>query len=150
MPSSPQRPNSVITQAAQNTLDGRRVLLVHEDAFFAAYLADVIKDKGATVVATFSSAAESAASLERDPAPCALVLSTAVHDNDVIIRTAAAHGVATLLVQPARGAAPQPECHCLVLTAPYAGFQVVDALHRLLMSKQMTVRPLHGPQLRGH
>jgi hypothetical protein len=134
-------------------LYGRQVILVHEDAFFSAYLGDVIAASGATVVGIFPLAVEGAAFLERDPPPCALVLSTGVGNYDVVARAAVARGVAMLLAQPARpprGVSPQTAIRHPVLTMPFAGFQVVDALHGLLPLMGTGVRASHGSHVCGH
>ncbi len=118
--------------SVQNTLTGRRVLVVHEDPFFGAYLGDVIAESGATVIGVVSCADRGTALLASGPPPCLLVLSVMVRGGEAIAHAAAASGVATLLVRPARGASPPATGRSAVLTAPFAGFQVVDALRHLL------------------
>ena len=132
------------------TLCGRRVALVHEDAFFGAYLADVIAANGATIVGVVALASEGTALLDHDPPPCVLVLSTGVRDHDAVARVAVARQVAMLVVQPARprgGSSPHLAACPPGLTMPFAGFQVVDALLRLLASRGTDAVALRGSPL---
>jgi len=132
------------------TLCGKRVVLVHEDAFFGAYLADVIAANGATIVGVVALASEGTALLDHDPPPCVLVLSTGVRDHDVVARVAEVRQVAILLVQPVRphdGLSLHIAACPPVLTMPFAGFQVVDAILRLFPSIGTDPAALRGPPL---
>lgn len=136
------------TPPMRDTLRGRRVLIVHEDAFFSGYITDVLADNGATIVGPVSSARQGLALLNDDPRACALVFSRMVHDDDTVAFLAATREMAMLVVQPARLGSPWFAHHHAVLTMPFAGFQVVDALHRLLTPAAPALTAVEPPQ--GH
>ena len=127
-------------------LNGVRVLLVHENAFQGQYLADVIADAGATLVGPIVSARQAIASLEHDGPWSALVLSSGVDGGGAVAGIGAELGVALLYVQSAPSAASPPPSARRVMSTPFAGFQVVEALGEMMVDHG----PAAGPHLGGH
>ena len=136
-------------------LCGRTVLIVHEDPFRRDYLADVLRAAGATVAEPACDADAARRRIGTTDAD-AMVLSrtTGGAATPALLAAARAHDMVTLIVQlaaPVDGvdAGPGPSPGVAVLTAPYGGFQVADALAGLLAAAGERPR-LCGPALRGH
>jgi hypothetical protein len=108
----------------------RHVVIVHEDAFVARYLADVIVRSGATV--THPAAAGDGASLAIEATASAIVLSDTAPGGDAITNFAAEHGLPLVIVRSTPRAYPA-STDDRTLTAPFAAFQVVERLRDLLV-----------------
>jgi len=133
----------------QHRLQGRHVLLVHEDGFQRRYLASVIEDFGAVVLGPAPAAAPGLALLAGHPVPAAVVLSDAVEDAVAVAAATRASGIAILLLASLR-----PSGRAIVvdhsLPAPFSGFQVVEALSTLLHRRVTGLSFRSGPHLQGH
>lgn len=135
---------------ADPALRGLTVLIVHEDRFRGAYLAEVLRGAEAIVAGPVDTVSGGLALLDPVPMRGAMVLSSAVAGGEALYEVAAARGVATLLVHPARTPFQNPSAAVPYLEAPYAGFQVVEALARLLGTRAGGEVQRAGPCLRGH
>lgn len=134
-------------EATGELLRRRHILLIHEDAFIGRYLAEVIMRSGGTVTHLLR-VATGAAPFDTTLPPCALVLSDTAPAGDVVA-AAAERGLPFIIVRSAqRACAVAPTEH--VLTAPFAGFQVVELLHHMLARQDSADeppaadRPCHG------
>jgi len=128
------------------------VLIAHEDAFHRSYLEDVLTARGATVLVIERDAEAAKARLEAEPLLDTLVLSALLPDEQaaVLAGIAVERGIAILVLKLARGGSAITLPADAVLTAPYAGFQVVNAVAALLASREALTRSPSGSQLRGH
>ena len=129
------------------SLQGRHVLLVHEDGFHRRYLAGVIEDFGGVVLGPVPTAAAGLMLLGGHPAPAAVSLGDAVEDAVAVAAAARVRGIAILLLGSPRSGG-QPIIGDQRLAAPYSGFQVVDALSALLCARRTSSRS--GPHRQGH
>lgn len=128
------------------------MLIAHEDAFQRSYLGDVMRASGAAIAGAERDAAAAVARLEAEPLLDTLVLSPLLPDGQaaVLAEAAVRRGIAILVVEPAhRGSGTKLPADA-VLRAPYAGFQVVDAVAALLAGRNALTRSPFGSQLRGH
>jgi hypothetical protein len=113
-----------------DVLRQRRIILIHEDAFIAQYLADVIAQSGGVVTRPIGPDVGAALA---DGA--ALVLSdTALHRDD-LVRSATEQRLPFVIVRSAQRNATLATTD-RVLTVPFAGFQVVDMLRGLLDQRE--------------
>jgi CheY-like chemotaxis protein len=58
---------------AKGVLDGRRILVVEDEAVIALWVEDVLKQAGATVIGPVASVREALALAEREPFDCAVL-----------------------------------------------------------------------------
>lgn len=131
-------------------LGGCTVLVVHENRFRGAYLAEVLRGAGAGVAGPVDTAARGIALLEPVPMRGAMVLSSSVAGGETLYELAAARGLATLLVHPAQTPLQGSAVAGPYLESPFAGFQVVEALAQLLQGRAVREAQRTGPRLRGH
>ncbi|WP_129586272.1 hypothetical protein [Sphingomonas montana] len=130
-----------------NVLAGRTVLIVHEDAFQAAYLDKVLRGSGAKIRGVAQTAADGVQLLEAGDPPVGVIVSRTVtgYEAEELSDILAARAVVVLTVHPAGGTAVSSGAGRCALVAPYAGFQVVDALAQLFAETDGvpvdTVRP---------
>ena len=144
MSHSPKRLNKVPPASMLGALDGRRVLIVHDNGFQGQYLADVVAGSGAMVLGPTASADIALASVENEHPLSALVLSSAVLGTQAIARAALSRGIPVVCVQPASEAPMVPVLAGAVLTTPFGGFQVVDALADVLRDPDCVAGPRSG------
>jgi hypothetical protein len=111
----------------------RHVVIVHEDAFVARYLADVIVRSGATVAQPVA-AVGGEALLDFGATASAIVLSDTAPGGDAIADFAAKHGLPLVIVRSTPRAYPAL-ADDRTLTAPFAAFQVVELLRDLLVDR---------------
>jgi len=125
------------------------VLIAHEDAFHRSYLEDVLSGSGAEIAGVERTAAAALVRLEGEPLLDALVLSSSLPEQQAtaLADVARRRKVAILVVEPARGVGRAVLGAEEVLTAPYAGFQVVEAVAGLLAARPDTSA---APQSAGH
>ncbi|MGR6329588.1 hypothetical protein ACU5AX_11025 [Sphingomonas sp. XXL09] len=134
-------------EAMGGLLRRRHILLIHEDAFIGRYLAEVIMRSGGTVT-HLPGVTAGAAPFDILLLACALVLSDTAPASDAVAAAAAERGLPFAIVRSAqRACAVAPTEH--VLTAPFAGFQVVELLHHMLERQEPAIgtaadRPRHG------
>lgn len=121
-------------------LAGMRILIAHEDTFQRAYLSSAMIAAGAIVV---DSAAISDAYRPIDPPLDAAVISQVLQATDArILNDAAARGARAVLILHPAAAIPVPAgCQSRRLAAPYAAFQVIDALRDMLARRRDRYRP---------
>lgn len=128
-----------MTGGAAGELLRRHILLIHEDAFIGRYLAEVIVRSGGTVTHLLR-VETGAAPFDTTLPPCALVLSDTASAGDAVAAAAAECGLPFVIVRSAqRACAVAPTEH--VLTAPFAGFQVVELLHHILERQESASKP---------
>lgn len=114
-------------------LAGHVVVVAHEDRFRAGYLTHVLGSAGAWVAGSAATAWRASELLETGPIPAALVLSASLPDGDTLADRYATRGAVTLIVRSVRPATPEwLDAGMPALTAPHAGYQVVEALVGLL------------------
>lgn len=118
----------------RQALRGHMVVVVHQDRFQGSYLAEVLRSAGAAIAGPTPAAAVAADLIAATAAPAALVLSSSVPGRGALIEQADGAGWVTLLLHHASARVPVEVGGAPALTAPYAGFQVVDALANLLAS----------------
>lgn len=123
-------PNDMTGEAGGDALRKRHIILIHEDAFAARYLADVLMHSGAAVTCLADCELD-AIVREAVSRQSALVVSDAAPHGAAIAATAAALGIPCVILRSARRASPGVTGAC-VLNAPFAGFQVVEMLNALL------------------
>lgn len=124
-------------------LQRQHIVLIHEDAFVAEYLAEVITQSGGVVTRPFAAHVDAAL---MDGA--ALVLSDTAPQRDIVLARAGELGLPLLIVRSAK------QCLTLattdrVLTVPFAGFQVVEVLCDLLR-RDVREPSSSGSHRRGH
>jgi hypothetical protein len=123
-------PNDMTGETGGDALRKRHIILVHEDAFAARYLADVLTHSGAAVT-RLPACDLDAIVREAVSRQSALVVSDAAPDGAAITDTAAALGIPCVILRSARRASPGVTGAC-VPNAPFAGFQVVEMVNALL------------------
>ncbi|VXC95757.1 hypothetical protein [Sphingomonas sp. 8AM] len=116
-------------------LAGLRILIAHEDGFQRAYLSTVMTAAGAIVVDPATIAAGAAPADDR-PLDAAVVSHAMQATGGHMLADAAARGALAVLVVHAASASPVPAVGLLrSLAAPYAAFQVVEALGDMLRGR---------------
>lgn len=127
-----------------DVLQRQHIVLIHEDAFVAQYLADVIAQSGGVVTRPIGLEIDAALS---DSA--ALVLSDTAPQRDLVLARTSELGLPLLIVRSAQ--------RCLtiattdrVLTVPFAGFQVVEVLCELLQQPGAPRSSPPGSRQHGH
>ena len=133
-----------------HVLRGRTVLVIHEERFRGEYLAEVLRGADATVAGPVETASTGIALLATMERGAVMVLSSSITGSEALFERAAAKSLATLLVHPPRTTSPIATATLPYLASPYAGFQVVEALARLLASEQSHEEQRIRPCPRGH
>ena len=135
-----------------HALRGQCVVIAHGDAFHRSYLENVFIGSEAVVTGVERDVAAAVARLEAEPRLDTLVLSPLLPDGQagLLVGTAVKRGIAILVMEPARSGSGAALPADAVLTAPYAGFQVVNAVVALLAGREALARWRAGPRLRGH
>jgi len=122
-------------------LAGRRVVLVEENAFLAGYLATVLREAGLEVLGPAGSVVEANALLAAaQPMPDAAVISADVFEAEAFSGAAALVDAGVPILLTARRA-QTPKASGIahsILVAPFAGYQVVDHVRRVLQAAPAT------------
>ena len=121
-----------------NKLQGRYVLIAHEDSFQRSYLRGVVQAAGAAVTHTVDAGGDGLALLRRGSGIHAVILSYALpHPDAIALLTAAmASDIKIVVVHPAQAEVTFPFSDHRCLAIPYGGFQVVDALADALTQRR--------------
>jgi DNA-binding response OmpR family regulator len=116
------------------TVAGRRVVLVEENAFLAGYLATVLREAGLEVLGPAGSVVAANALLAAQPMPDAAVISADVFEAEDFSGAAALVDAGVPILLTARRAQMRKASGIAhsILVAPFAGYQVVDHVRRVL------------------
>ncbi len=124
---------------APKPLDRKLVLLIEEDAFLANYLGQAVNNEGAHVVGPARSAGEAEALILRmRKPPSVVVVSASLYDSagGQVSRAVDRMGVPVLLLgKDGRTASSGSSPHDM-LTQPFAAYQVVDHIVRVVRAER--------------